>query len=133
VRKTKLTTPHYNSDFVSISSKMYRARRQAVSRMLCDSTRKKMTFMGLESHTFCYPGRFPKPVRLQEISNPRLASEYIITDRDVRDQKSLSPHIFITDAKMHSSRIVNYRKNSSWKLLVNSSFFHVFPWVKNLY
>jgi hypothetical protein len=39
-----------------------------------------MTFMELEPHTFCYPGRCPKPVRLEEISNARLASECIITD-----------------------------------------------------
>ncbi len=41
---------------------------------------EKMTFVGLEPHTFCYPGRCPKPVRLEETSNPRWTSEYIITD-----------------------------------------------------
>jgi len=39
-----------------------------------------MTLMELESHTFCYPGRHAKPVRLEETSNIRLASECIITD-----------------------------------------------------
>jgi hypothetical protein len=34
----------------------------------------------LESHTFWYPSRCHKPVRLEGISNPRLASECIITD-----------------------------------------------------
>jgi hypothetical protein len=36
--------------------------------------------VGLEPHTFYYPGRCPKPVRLEETSNPHLASECIITD-----------------------------------------------------
>jgi hypothetical protein len=39
-----------------------------------------MTFVGLEPHTFRYPDRFHKPVRLEETSNPRLVSESIITD-----------------------------------------------------
>jgi hypothetical protein len=30
-----------------------------VSRIVCDRTKKKMPFMGLEPHTFCYPGRCP--------------------------------------------------------------------------
>jgi hypothetical protein len=33
----------------------------------------------LEPPTFCYQGRCPKPVRLEETSNPRLAQECIIT------------------------------------------------------
>ncbi len=33
--------------------------------------------MGLESHKFCYPGRCPGPVRLEETLNLRLASECI--------------------------------------------------------
>jgi hypothetical protein len=36
--------------------------------------------VGLESHTFCYLGRCPKPVRLDQTSNPPLGSEYIIID-----------------------------------------------------
>ncbi len=31
--------------------------------------------MGLKPCSFWYPGRCPKPVRLEETSNPRLASE----------------------------------------------------------
>jgi hypothetical protein len=36
--------------------------------------------MGLEPHTFCYPGRYPKPVMLEETPNSHLASEFIITN-----------------------------------------------------
>ncbi len=36
--------------------------------------------MGLELHTFYYLGRCPKPVRLEETSKSRLASECIIAD-----------------------------------------------------
>ena len=42
-----------------VSSHMHRAKRQAVSLVECDRTKKKMPFMGLEPHTFCYPGRCP--------------------------------------------------------------------------
>jgi hypothetical protein len=34
--------------------------------------------MGLEPHTFYYPGRCPKSVRLEETSNPQLASKEIM-------------------------------------------------------
>jgi hypothetical protein len=43
----------------SVSSHMYKAIGQAVSRIVCDRTKKKMPFMGLEPHTCCYPGRCP--------------------------------------------------------------------------
>jgi len=39
-----------------------------------------MPFLGLETHTFCYPDKCPKPVRLEETSNSPLASEFIIMD-----------------------------------------------------
>jgi len=39
-----------------------------------------MNFVELEQHTFYYLGRCPKPVKLEETSNLRLASECIITD-----------------------------------------------------
>jgi hypothetical protein len=51
-----------------------------VSRIVCDRTRKRWPFVGLELHTFCYPGKCPQPARLEETSNPRLASECIITE-----------------------------------------------------
>jgi hypothetical protein len=51
-----------------------------VSWILCDTMRKGGTFVGLELHTFCYPGRCPKPVRLEETSIPSLALECIIPD-----------------------------------------------------
>ena len=63
-----------------VSSHMYRAVDQQMSLVLCDRTKKKMPFVGLEPHTFCYPGRCPKPVRLEGTSHRRLASECIITD-----------------------------------------------------
>ncbi len=65
---------------VVVSSHMYRTIGTAVSLIVCDKTRKKMSFMGLEPHTFCYPDRCPEPVRLKEKSNHRLASECIIAD-----------------------------------------------------
>ncbi len=37
-------------------------------------------FVELERHTFSYPGRCPKPIRLEETANPRLASGCIIAD-----------------------------------------------------
>jgi hypothetical protein len=49
----------------------------------CDRTRKRWSFVGLELHIFCYPGRCPKLVRLEETSNLRLASECIITDTNM--------------------------------------------------
>jgi len=63
-----------------VSSHMYRTIGTAVSLIVCDKTRKKMPFMGLESHTFCYPDRGPEPVRLEEKSNHRSESEFIIAD-----------------------------------------------------
>jgi hypothetical protein len=33
-----------------------------------------------EPHNFYYPGRCPKPVRLEETCKSRLASEYFLTD-----------------------------------------------------
>ncbi len=39
-----------------------------------------MNFAGLEPHNLCYLGSCPKPVRQEETSNPRLVSNYIITD-----------------------------------------------------
>jgi hypothetical protein len=50
------------------------------SRIVCERMSKRWSFVGLEPHIFCYPGRCIKPVRLEQISNPRLVSEYIITD-----------------------------------------------------
>jgi hypothetical protein len=44
---------------LAVSSHIYKAIGQAVSRIVCDRTKKKMPFMGLEPHTFCYPGRCP--------------------------------------------------------------------------
>jgi hypothetical protein len=38
---------------------MYRAIGQAVSRIVCDKTKKKMPFTGLEPRIFGYPGRCP--------------------------------------------------------------------------
>ncbi len=64
----------------SVGSKMRRARGQAVPRIVCDRTRKIWPFVGLEPHPFCYPGRYPKPVKLEETFNPCLAAECIITD-----------------------------------------------------
>jgi hypothetical protein len=40
---------------------MYRARGQAVSGIVCNRTRKIWPPIGLESHTFCYSSRCPKP------------------------------------------------------------------------
>jgi hypothetical protein len=45
--------------------------------------------MGLELPTFCYPGRFPKPLRLEKTSNSRLVSECIITDANNYKKKQL--------------------------------------------
>jgi hypothetical protein len=63
----------------AVSCKMYRVGGQALSRIVGDRTRKRWPLMALEPHRFCYPGWCPKPVRLEETPNPRLASESIIT------------------------------------------------------
>jgi hypothetical protein len=71
---TKLLIEMANfADFQSrhVSSKIYKARGQAVSWIISDR---------LKLYTFCHPGKCVKPVRLEETSNPRLASEYIITN-----------------------------------------------------
>ncbi len=49
-----------------------------------------MNFVGLASHIFCYPGRCPKPVTLEETSHSRLASEYIITDANSKFKLKLN-------------------------------------------
>ncbi len=41
---------------------------------------KRWLFIRLEPHNLCYPGTCPNLVRPEETSNPRLSSEYIITD-----------------------------------------------------
>ncbi len=46
-----------------------------------------MPILGLEPHAFCFRDRRPKPVRLEETSNPRLVSECIIPDANTFDRK----------------------------------------------
>ncbi len=46
-----------------------------------------MPFVGLEPQTFFYPGGCPKPVGLEETSDSRLASEYIITHANSQEQQ----------------------------------------------
>ncbi len=66
-------------------------RETAVSQIVCDETRKIRAFVGLEPqpHTFFYPGRYPKPVRVEETSNSCLASECIITDANSTTKREL--------------------------------------------
>jgi hypothetical protein len=44
------------------------------------------------THTFCYPGRCPQPVRLEETSNSRLASLYHISDAN-KDDNNIATHL----------------------------------------
>jgi hypothetical protein len=53
-------------DPASVSSYMYRAIGQAVSRIVCDRTKKKMPCTGLEPRIFCYPGRCPSQLDKKE-------------------------------------------------------------------
>jgi hypothetical protein len=64
---------------------------------------ERCAFVGLERHTFCHSGRRPKPVRLEETSDPRLASEYIITDAISKESKLASSALRLITGEKNAS------------------------------
>lgn len=71
---------HDGRGYTCVSFHIEWAKERAVSLVECDRTKKKMSFVGLEPHTFCYLSRCLNAVRLEETTNLRLVSEWIITD-----------------------------------------------------
>ncbi len=54
--------------------------------------REKDAPRGDRTHTFCYSGRYPQPVRLEETSNSRLASVCHISDAN-KDDNNIATHL----------------------------------------